>query len=56
MVLRSTYLKVQTHILRKGIGNTDQRAKTTYDQRHGVRKLPPLQNGEPVLLKLDGEK
>ncbi|KAK2178577.1 hypothetical protein NP493_538g01007 [Ridgeia piscesae] len=42
------------------IRNSDQRAKTTYkrcyDQRHGVRKLPPLQNGEPVLLKWDGEK
>ena len=34
------------------IRNSDQRAKTTYkrcyDRRHGVRKLPPLQNGEPV--------
>ena len=42
------------------IRNSDQRAKTTYkrcyDRRYGVRKLPPLQNGEPVLLKLDGEK
>ena len=42
------------------IRNSDQRAKTTYkqcyDRRHGVRKLPPLQNGEPVLLTLDGEK
>ena len=39
---------------------SDQRAKTTYkrcyDRRHGVRKLPPLKNGEPLLLKLDGEK
>ena len=42
------------------IQTCDQRAKTTYkrcfDRRHGVRKLPPLQNSEPVLLKLDGEK
>ena len=42
------------------IPNFDQRAKTTYkrcyDRRHGVRKLPPLQNGEPVLVTLDGEK
>ena len=41
------------------IRNSDQRARTTYkrwyDRRHGVRKLPPLQNGEPVLLKMDGE-
>ena len=33
------------------IRNFDQHAKTTYkrchDRRHGARKLPPLQNGEP---------
>ena len=29
-------------------------ATSTPRWRHGVRKLPPLQNGEPVLLKLDG--
>ena len=42
------------------IRNSEQRTKTTYkrcyDRRHGVRKLPPLQNGETVLLKLDGKK
>ena len=42
------------------IRNSDQRAKTTYkrcyDRRHDVRKLAPLQNGEPVSLKLDGKK
>ena len=41
-------------------GHPKLRAKTTYkrcyDRRHGVRKLPLLQNGEPVLVKLDGEK
>ena len=39
---------------------SETRAKTMckrcYDRRHGVRKLSPLQNGELVLLKLDGEK
>ena len=45
---------------RRGHPQLRSTAKTTYkrcyDRRHGVRKLPPLQNGEPVLLKLDGEK
>ena len=42
------------------IRNSDRYAKTAYkryyDRRHGVRKLPPLQNGDPELMKLDGEK
>ena len=42
------------------ICNSDRHAKTVYkryyDRRHGVRKLPLLQNGDPVLMKLDGEK
>ena len=39
-----------------GTSDTQITYKRCYDRRHGVRKLPPLQNGEPVLLKLDGEK
>ena len=32
------------------------RQKAGYDRRHGVRSLPNLQPGEPVLVKLDGQK
>ena len=43
-----------------GIRKSDREAKSTYkryyDKRHGVRELPPLQTGDPVLLKLDNEK
>ena len=42
------------------IRNSDRHAKTAYkryyDRKHGVSKLPLLQNGDPVLMKLDGEK
>ena len=43
-----------------GIRKSDREAKSTYkryyDKRHGVRELPPLQTGDPVLLKLDNEQ
>ena len=32
------------------------RQKAGYDRRHGVKSLPDLQPGEPVLVKLDGQK
>ena len=42
------------------IRKSDRVAKSTYkqyyDKRHGVRELPPLQPGDSVLMKLDGEK
>ena len=43
-----------------GIRKSDREAQSTYkryyDKRHGVRELPTLQTGDPVLLKLDNEK
>ena len=43
-----------------GIRKSNREAKSTckryYDKRHGVRELPPLQTGDPVLLKLDKQK
>ena len=42
--------------LRKSDASTKVQYKQAYDRRHGVRPLPALQNGQPVLLKLDGEK
>ena len=44
------------HPILRSTCQNDVQYKRCYDRRHGVRKLPPLQNGEPVLLKLDGEK
>ena len=42
------------------IRHSDQAAKdqykAAYDKRHGARPLAPLQPGQPVLLKLDGER
>ena len=45
---------------RNSIEEADKRAKAAcakfYNRRHGARPLQPLQEGEEVLLKLDGEK
>ena len=46
----------QDACIRKSDRETKSTYKHNYDKRHGVRELPPLQTGDPVLLKLDNVK
>ncbi|EDO29607.1 predicted protein [Nematostella vectensis] len=42
--------------VRKADEKTKQRYKKSFDDRHGVRSLPVLEEGDQVRVKLDNEK
>jgi transposase InsO family protein len=48
--------RVNQRNLRKRDNAMKKRQKSNFDVHHGVRSLPQLQPGQPVVLKLDGDR